>query len=461
MQGQRGALGSFSEPLGFEHGSTSNDVVESQIHWEDNIQNSPSDYISLNTTGQESPNANMWNVDEPSSSSGPNVGESFSDNPFGPSYGPFELDDHRLTRKRKASELSIGQSSSDPIIPRLGINVNRASSENPFAETANQNVNLRINEVLPTNSNNNPEPENSGQPVLRIPSLRRNYQTTSRWTRSSASRINRPSSSNLVLPGDRNDAVSRSAPPVNNGGTGTATSQAGPSSLYNSRRLSALLRRSLLSSTDLETSGGQNGNIFPRIPTPTSSSSSNETPPVSIHQQPHLRSSLLVGRQLDGGGLGVPRRTTAVNVGRGRLVSEIRNVLDLMRRGEPLRFEDLMLLDQSVFFGISDMHDRHRDMRLDIDNMSYEELLALEERIGNVNTGLTEEKISKHLKQKQYVLETGRAAEPCCVCQEEYKEGDDLGKLECGHEFHHGCIKQWLQQKNSCPICKSTGFANT
>ena len=45
-----------------------------------------------------------------------------------------------------------------------------------------------------------------------------------------------------------------------------------------------------------------------------------------------------------------------------------------------------------------------------------------------------------------------------CWSQEEYKNGDDLGTLECGHEFHHGCIKQWLQHKNSCPICKSTGF---
>jgi hypothetical protein len=31
-----------------------------------------------------------------------------------------------------------------------------------------------------------------------------------------------------------------------------------------------------------------------------------------------------------------------------------------------------MILDQSVFFGVADAHDRHRDMRLDVDNMSYE-----------------------------------------------------------------------------------------
>lgn len=30
------------------------------------------------------------------------------------------------------------------------------------------------------------------------------------------------------------------------------------------------------------------------------------------------------------------------------------------------------MLDQSVFFGAADIYDRHRDMRLDVDNMSYE-----------------------------------------------------------------------------------------
>jgi len=31
-----------------------------------------------------------------------------------------------------------------------------------------------------------------------------------------------------------------------------------------------------------------------------------------------------------------------------------------------------MVFDPSVFFGMADIHDQHRDMRLDVDNMSYE-----------------------------------------------------------------------------------------
>lgn len=34
--------------------------------------------------------------------------------------------------------------------------------------------------------------------------------------------------------------------------------------------------------------------------------------------------------------------------------------------------QDIFILDQSAFFGGGDLHDRHRDMRLDVDNMSYE-----------------------------------------------------------------------------------------
>lgn len=43
--------------------------------------------------------------------------------------------------------------------------------------------------------------------------------------------------------------------------------------------------------------------------------------------------------------------------------------------------------------------------------------------------------------------------------QEDYGDGDDIGTLDCGHDFHSDCIKQWLMHKNLCPICKTTGLA--
>jgi len=38
--------------------------------------------------------------------------------------------------------------------------------------------------------------------------------------------------------------------------------------------------------------------------------------------------------------------------------------------------------------------------------------------------------------------------------QEEYEAGDELGRLNCEHSYHFQCIKQWVSQKNFCPVCK-------
>ncbi|KAL5705671.1 RING-type E3 ubiquitin transferase [Ranunculus cassubicifolius] len=235
-----------------------------------------------------------------------------------------------------------------------------------------------------------------------------------------------------------------------------------------SRRLSEVVRRSLFPpGSEI---GGQSRNLH-QIHSGLPAGSQEIHPPGAGHlghHQPYQRPALRMDRQGDGV-LGVPlsfRGLAAAREGRSRLVSEIRNALDFMRRGgEGVRFEDVFVLDQSIFYGMGELQDRHRDMRLDVDNMSYEELLALEERIGNVSTGLSEETITKCLKQRQYMTFTLGVAdsdvEPCCICQEEYVDGDNLGRLDCGHDFHSGCIKEWLTQKNLCPICKTTALVNS
>ncbi|KAF9591883.1 hypothetical protein IFM89_008929 [Coptis chinensis] len=78
------------------------------------------------------------------------------------------------------------------------------------------------------------------------------------------------------------------------------------------------------------------------------------------------------------------------------------------RHHSPGRLAEIMLFQSGLMSGgRSDRHDRYRDWRLDVDHMSYEELLELGDRIG----------------------------------YEEYETGDELGKLECGHSYHMGCIK--------------------
>ncbi|KAG2323087.1 hypothetical protein Bca4012_058569 [Brassica carinata] len=231
--------------------------------------------------------------------------------------------------------------------------------------------------------------------------------------------------------------------------------------IHNPTRASELSPWSLFPSIE-----SQSASHGPLLPTGPSLSSNEAAMPSSSNSRSHRsrqrRSGLLSERQnelLHLRHLG--RSLAADSDGRNHLISEIRQVLTAMRRGESLRIEDYMVLDPLIFQGMTEMHDRHREMRLDVDNMSYEELLALGERIGDVSTGLSEDVILKTMKQHKCTSsspELHQYMEPCCICQEEYAEGDDLGTLECGHEFHKDCIKQWVMLKNLCPICKTVAL---
>lgn len=44
--------------------------------------------------------------------------------------------------------------------------------------------------------------------------------------------------------------------------------------------------------------------------------------------------------------------------------------------------------------------------------------------------------------------------EGCSVCQDDFNAGDSLVLLPCGHKFHDACIKPWLVENNSCPVCR-------
>ncbi|MCD7461046.1 RING finger protein 24 [Datura stramonium] len=44
--------------------------------------------------------------------------------------------------------------------------------------------------------------------------------------------------------------------------------------------------------------------------------------------------------------------------------------------------------------------------------------------------------------------------ERCCICLEEYLDREELAKIDCGHLYHIGCIKEWNKFKNTCPLCK-------
>jgi len=86
---------------------------------------------------------------------------------------------------------------------------------------------------------------------------------------------------------------------------------------------------------------------------------------------------------------------------------------------------------------------------------SYEGLLRLEERIGNVRHNLDtnlidKNKVLKYNKDNKEIQET-----KCSICLLNYEKNDELRKLLCSHTFHKDCIDNWFKNSSTCPICRT------
>mmetsp|Transcript_8960 Transcript_8960/g.25784 ORF Transcript_8960/g.25784 Transcript_8960/m.25784 type:complete len:223 (-) Transcript_8960:166-834(-) len=52
------------------------------------------------------------------------------------------------------------------------------------------------------------------------------------------------------------------------------------------------------------------------------------------------------------------------------------------------------------------------------------------------------------------LAELGGKDVECSVCRENIVVGDNVQRMPCSHVFHPPCLKPWLDQHNSCPLCR-------
>uniref|UniRef100_A0A3Q2UP70 RING-type E3 ubiquitin transferase n=1 Tax=Fundulus heteroclitus TaxID=8078 RepID=A0A3Q2UP70_FUNHE len=68
----------------------------------------------------------------------------------------------------------------------------------------------------------------------------------------------------------------------------------------------------------------------------------------------------------------------------------------------------------------------------------------------------------KSLPTVQITAEHVASRLECPVCKEDYSVGENVRQLPCNHMFHNDCIIPWLEQHDTCPVCrKSLSGQNT
>ena len=48
----------------------------------------------------------------------------------------------------------------------------------------------------------------------------------------------------------------------------------------------------------------------------------------------------------------------------------------------------------------------------------------------------------------------GEGQKGCCICLEDFAQGDTVVGLPCQHCFHFDCAKEWLKCSQECPLCR-------
>ncbi|CAG9320396.1 unnamed protein product [Blepharisma stoltei] len=99
------------------------------------------------------------------------------------------------------------------------------------------------------------------------------------------------------------------------------------------------------------------------------------------------------------------------------------------------------------------LHNSHQRGSDPWDNQSYEQLLELDKDMYNKGNGIKTYELDA-IPISQYNSSNNKEESTCNICLEDFQDGETIIRLPCMHIFHKNCGDDWLERKNSCPICK-------
>ena len=75
--------------------------------------------------------------------------------------------------------------------------------------------------------------------------------------------------------------------------------------------------------------------------------------------------------------------------------------------------------------------------------------------MSRINDSRQRSQLSNYISHQEVKEEINTSVELCSICIESYLPQQKSITLPCNHKFHSNCIKEWLEQELTCPMCRT------
>ena len=291
----------------------------------------------------------------------------------------------------------------------------------------------------------------------------------------------RHSSRNDVLMVSANSPISPISP-INNTNSSSSSSSSSAQNLEAAiERLTPTSQRAAAAAAQYERDEHQStssSSSSSSPPTTTSSSSSSSSVAISATQQEEedLAASIALARQL----MYEESMQAAHWIQQETLAAHQQMAREAANNGvEGVQDEDLLYaLELASQEAHAAEHQVPDDQDFDVEEMTYDDLMQLGSRIGDVaqqrwqldaksvvqnlpTKALTEQDIKNRsaaakLNKKSSLALVVEDPTLCQICQMDFECDEHIKILPCKHDFHVGCIDMWLKDHKTCCICKKS-----
>ena len=106
---------------------------------------------------------------------------------------------------------------------------------------------------------------------------------------------------------------------------------------------------------------------------------------------------------------------------------------------------------------IPNFEDDDEYLHFEFDSLNNEDFDELDIRVLSIKkTNYLNQKIMDNIEiyKMKNVEKLDNDKKKCTICLKNYVDGEDSIALPCTHIFHADCIKTWVKEHKTCPICK-------